>query len=314
MTALLIAATGGHLAQLDRLSPRIPGVDDDSVWVTFDSPQSRSLLKDRNHLFVSYSGPRDLPTAIKNSSSAARIIRRVKPDLLVSTGSAIAVSFLPVGRLFGLPALYIESAARAHGPSLTGSILQRVPGIQLFTQYRSWAGGPWRYAGSVFDDYVPVVSRQRTEIRQVLVTLGTIRFGFRRLLEHLVRILPPEWNVVWQVGSTASDGLGIVTRSHMSGDELSSELSRADLVIAHAGIGSALGSLDAGNCPVLVPREKLHGEHIDDHQSQIARELDARGLAVHRPLADLTADHLMLAASRGVNRREAPRSLNLSPR
>ena len=127
MPALLVAAGGGHLAQLDRLAPRIRGVDDDAVWATFDTPQSRSLLRHRRHVFVPYSGPRDIRSTLCNTRIAARVIRQVKPTVVVSTGNSIAVSFLPVARAMGVPAAYIESAARADGPSLTGRIVMIEP-------------------------------------------------------------------------------------------------------------------------------------------------------------------------------------------
>jgi hypothetical protein len=43
---LLVASTGGHLAQLVRLAPGL-GASPSSLWVTFDSVQSRSLLAAR---------------------------------------------------------------------------------------------------------------------------------------------------------------------------------------------------------------------------------------------------------------------------
>ena len=41
---LLCASTGGHLWQLDRIA-RAFDVSDDSLWVTFDTDQTRSLLE-----------------------------------------------------------------------------------------------------------------------------------------------------------------------------------------------------------------------------------------------------------------------------
>ena len=50
-------------------------------------------------------------------------------------------------------------------------------------------------------------------------------------------------------------------------------IDQADLVIAHAGIGSALTAFDAGLCPVLLPHSAARGEHVDDHQQLIADDL-----------------------------------------
>jgi UDP-N-acetylglucosamine--N-acetylmuramyl-(pentapeptide) pyrophosphoryl-undecaprenol N-acetylglucosamine transferase len=314
MTVLLIAATGGHLAQLDELAPRIPGVDEKSVWVTFDTPQSRSLLRNRDHFFVPYTGSRDLLTAMRNARLARDIIRKVRPHFAVSTGSAIAVSFLPAARLAGVPVAYIESAARADGPSLTGRILQRVPGIQLYSQYPEWAAPPWVYAGSVFDAFAATECGPAKPIRRVLVTLGTMTFGFRRLVERVLEVLPDDCEVVWQVGVTDASGLGIEARTDMPTDEFDHEMRRADVVIAHAGVGSALSALNAGKCPVLVPRERSRGEHIDDHQRQVAARLDHLGLAIHRTVDALTREDIVRAARQSVVRRERVPTLEISSR
>jgi UDP-N-acetylglucosamine transferase subunit ALG13 len=55
--------------------------------------------------------------------------------------------------------------------------------------------------------------------------------------------------------------------------------------------------MEAGKCPVLVPRMARHGEHVDDHQRQVAEELEGRGLAVHRPAEALTLADLKRAMS-----------------
>ncbi len=44
MTALMVATNGGHLAQLAELAERMQEIEADRLWITFDSPQSRSLL------------------------------------------------------------------------------------------------------------------------------------------------------------------------------------------------------------------------------------------------------------------------------
>ena len=70
----------------------------------------------------------------------------------------------------------------------------------------------------------------------------------------------------------------------------------ADVVVAHAGVGAALTTLEAGRAPLLVPRLASHGEHMDDHQAHIAADLSRRGLAVSRDAGELTAADLSLAA------------------
>ena len=81
----------------------------------------------------------------------------------------------------------------------------------------------------------------------------------------------------------------------------------ADVVVAHAGVGTALAALEVGKCPVLVPRRLAHGEHVDDHQVQIASELGEsrpRGVGRRRPLR--LEDLLTAAAGSVVSAVQAP--------
>src|SRR5688572_9174746 len=128
MTALLIATTGGHLRELYALRPMLAGLPDDVVWVTHDTVQSRDLLAGEQTVFVPYQGSRDLATALANAGRATRIVSPRRFEVAVSNGAGIAASFLPVARARGLATHYVECATRTRGPSLTGRLLQRVPG------------------------------------------------------------------------------------------------------------------------------------------------------------------------------------------
>ncbi|WP_369406235.1 glycosyltransferase [Blastococcus aurantiacus] len=134
-------------------------------------------------------------------------------------------------------------------------------------------------------------------IHSVVVTLGTIQgYGFRRLLERLVTIIPADCDVLWQTGESDVDGLPITAHPYLPQHELHSAMAQADAVIAHAGIGSALGALNAGRRPILVPRRSAYAEHVDDHQLQIARELHGRDLALYREALDLSWEDVRSAA------------------
>ena len=78
-------------------------------------------------------------------------------------------------------------------------------------------------------------------------------------------------------GGLPIDGRGLVTNR-----ELGDAIAAADVVISHSGVGSALTALRCGKRPILVPREAAHGEHVDDHQRQVAIELSSRDLALFR--------------------------------
>lgn len=309
-TTLMVASTGGHLAQLRQLAGRLEGVSDRHLWVTFDTVQSRSLLDDPEVVYVRRTHSRDIVPTVVNMGAVNRLLRRENVTSVVSTGSAVALSAMVPARGRGIECHYIESAARSDGPSLTGKLLSAMPGVNLYTQYRNWEGGRWSYRGSVFDGFRAGAPAEGASPRRIVVTLGTGRYGFRRLVERLVALLPAEAEVLWQTGATDVSGLPLDPTPALPYAELSEAMAEADLVVSHAGVGSALGALEAGRMPVLVPRRVAHDEIVDDHQEQVARELSDRGLALMREAGTLTRDDLALAAGRTVEP-EAPPTIEL---
>ncbi|HKE99798.1 MAG TPA: glycosyltransferase [Actinomycetes bacterium] len=299
--SLLVASAGGHLTQLHQLLPRLD-LGGAATWVTFDTPQARSLLAGEEVVFARYTAPRDVRGVLANTALAARLLRGRRFHTVISTGSGVALSFLPLARAAGARVHYIESATRVLGPSATGRLLARVPGIHLYTQHAGWADRRWRHAGSVLDGWTSERTRPQP-IRRAVVTLGTMRtYGFRRLLERLVEILPPDVETLWQTGCTDTAGLPITARPAVPAHELDRAMRAADVVVTHAGTGSALAALRAGHCPVLVPRTHALGEHVDDHQHQTAREFDRRGLAITAIPDRLGYHHLSTATARRVRR------------
>jgi UDP-N-acetylglucosamine transferase subunit ALG13 len=105
---------------------------------------------------------------------------------------------------------------------------------------------------------------------------------------------------MWQTGVTDLSGLSIEASPIVPAAQVREAMAEADLVIAHAGVGSALTALDQGRVPVLLPRLRKYGEMVDDHQLMIAAELESRGLAVSRAPEDLTPDDLRRAMNTGV--------------
>jgi UDP-N-acetylglucosamine transferase subunit ALG13 len=314
----LVASTGGHLEQLMRLHERLQPASKEMEWVTSDDPQSRSLLSGQRVHHLRYVAPRRGDVVMANLPEAARILRRGHYARVVTTGSAMALPVLLAARTRGIPCHWIESSARADGPSLTGRIVSRIPGMHLYAQYPSWAGGSWKYRGSVFDDYTaaPRVPAPNGCARTVVVTFGTMRtYGFRRAVEAVLRTLPgvatPDARVLWQVGVTDVSDLGIEGLNAVPAASLRTAIADADLVIAHAGVGSALTALDQGRAPVLLTRRKIYDEMVDDHQLMIAGELDRRGLAVSRDPDELTQDDLLRAMTMGVERVHSPAAFPL---
>jgi UDP-N-acetylglucosamine transferase subunit ALG13 len=308
VTTLLVASTGGHLKQLHQLHGRLSGVSGPFSWATFDTPQSRSLLAGEEIDFVPFVGGRDPANVARNAQHAWRILRDRKVETVVSTGSAVALPFFALGRAQRLRCHYIESAARIEGPSVTGRMIRRVPGVNRYAQYRGWAGHGWGFGGSVFDSFsAREVADPPAAIGRVVVTLGSYRgFGFPRLIRRLLEILPAEAEVLWQTGDTDVSEFPIEAHEAIPERELTAAMRDADVVVAHAGVGASLAAFEVGKCPLLVPRRLAHGEHVDDHQIQIADELAAKGLAISVNVAEMSLADLIAATRKEVVVRADP--------
>lgn len=107
----------------------------------------------------------------------------------------------------------------------------------------------------------------------LVVTAGTDDWPFARLSDWVEEWLSGRVDRVsclFQEGSSRvpqrASGLGIIPRS-----ELLAMLSRADVVVTQAGPGSIRDAHEAGVKPIVVPRRRLYGEAVDDHQVDFAR-------------------------------------------
>jgi len=219
--------------------------------------------------------------------------------VVISTGAGVAVPALVTGRAKGIESLYIESVSRFDGPSLSGKILTYVPGVSLFTQHEEWAGGKWKRTQSVLTDYTRKFDQSKEHLTpaKVFVTLGTIKpYRFDSLIERVLHISPPWSRLVWQVGNTTRRDLPGIVRSTLDSDEFDDHVMSADVTITHAGVGSALRILELGRCPVMVPRRRSRGEHVDDHQQQIGTKLSRLGLAQFSEVEDLTWEQVEKAS------------------
>jgi UDP-N-acetylglucosamine transferase subunit ALG13 len=295
---LLVAGAGGHLEELCLLRPRLVGISDRVTWVTADTAQSRRLLGDEKRVFIPKAAPHDVGATVITTSRALSVLRRGRFDQVVSTGSMPAVPFLTIARAQGMSCHFIESAARVSSPSLTARFLERVPGVHRYGQY-NWGRDNWTYRGSVFDGFAPTTRPEGTP-KRIVVTVGVNGYGFPRLIDAVLRAAPEGAEILWQTGSTDVSDKTIAAVPAMTAEDLFGAMKRADVVIAHAGVGSAIMAMQAGKCPVLVPRERAHREHVDDHQREIASVLGRSGLAMTCDPADLDGDFLHEAARRQV--------------
>lgn len=87
-------------------------------------------------------------------------------------------------------------------------------------------------------------------------------------------------------------------------EEFMRQVRDAELLIMHAGAGSILHAAEAGKIPVVMPRRAARGEHVNDHQVELAQALAQAGKVV---LADGPDDLARAAREALALQRKMPR-------
>lgn len=112
----------------------------------------------------------------------------------------------------------------------------------------------------------------------IFVTLGTHGAPFTRLIRALDAL--PADELVVQYGHSP-EPVGVQRAvAFMPFSEVLELIDRAAAVITHAGVGSILCATRAGHTPIVAARRADHGEHVDDHQLELAAALGERGMVV----------------------------------
>lgn len=117
----LVGSSGGHLTHLYMLKDFWKNKD--RFWVTFDKTDANSILKDENKYYCYYPTNRNIVNLIKNTFLAIKVLRKEKPDLIISSGAAVAVPFFYIGKLMGAKTVYIEVFDRIDKPTMTGKMV-----------------------------------------------------------------------------------------------------------------------------------------------------------------------------------------------
>jgi UDP-N-acetylglucosamine:LPS N-acetylglucosamine transferase len=89
------------------------------AWVTLDKSDARSMLASERVIFAHGPTQRNTLNLVRNAWLACRVIRELRPRVIVTTGAALAVPFAWVGRCLGVRVVYVESLTRITEPSLT---------------------------------------------------------------------------------------------------------------------------------------------------------------------------------------------------
>lgn len=127
----------------------------------------------------------------------------------------------------------------------------------------------------------------------IFISYGTEKFKFHRLTNALEDLICDEnysgESFVVQMGYSFKKLNGLKNISSFdfcNYEEYNRYLKNAELIITHGGVGNIFTILKCNKIPIVIPRLKKYGEHVDDHQLQIVEELSKRNLII--PLQNIS--------------------------
>jgi UDP-N-acetylglucosamine:LPS N-acetylglucosamine transferase len=129
MKILFVCSSGGHLTQLYLLRPWWQGHQ--RAWVTFNDPQSRSLLRGERVWPAFAPTTRNVPNTIRNLGLAVRVLCAERPDVVISDGAGVAFPFFLIARALGVPTAYLEVFDRITMPTMTGRLCYPITNLFL---------------------------------------------------------------------------------------------------------------------------------------------------------------------------------------
>ncbi len=127
MKICFVGSSGGHLMQLYMLKPFWK--DKERFWVTFDKEDANSLLQGERVYHCCYPTNRSVKAFVKNTILAWKVLKTEKPDLIISSGAAVAVPFFYIGKMRGMKLAYIEVFDRMNSATMSGRLVYPITNV-----------------------------------------------------------------------------------------------------------------------------------------------------------------------------------------
>lgn len=121
MKVCLVGSSGGHLTHLKMLKPFWENKN--RFWVTFDKEDANSALKDEQVYHCYFPTNRNIWNLVRNTILAVKVLRKERPDVIISSGAAVAVPFFYIGKVLGAKLIYIEVFDRVDKSTVTGRLV-----------------------------------------------------------------------------------------------------------------------------------------------------------------------------------------------
>lgn len=125
----------------------------------------------------------------------------------------------------------------------------------------------------------------------IFVSLGTQDKPFNRIIDYVISLkenlkeLQSE-KIIIQLGQTKllkSDNKriknleNVIIYDMLKPEKMKDIIKDSDIIITHAGVGTIMECLEMGKEIIVVPRKAENLEHVNNHQEEIAFEMEKKG-------------------------------------
>jgi len=117
----------------------------------------------------------------------------------------------------------------------------------------------------------------------IFISVGTEKFQFDRLIRIIDQAKKDNIfkdMVVGQIGNSKYEPNNFKYYRFLENSDYMEYLEKSRILITHAGVGTLLNCLELKKVPIILPRLSEYGEHLDNHQQELAFKLDKLGLAL----------------------------------
>jgi len=127
----------------------------------------------------------------------------------------------------------------------------------------------------------------------IFVTVGTHEQPFNRLVRFMDEIKGKgliKEDVVIQTGYSTYEPVNCTFKRMFPYQDMIRLVNEAHIVITHGGPSSFIMPLQVGKTPIVVPRQKIFGEHVNNHQLIFTRAMkkERGNIIVVENIEDLT--------------------------
>lgn len=290
MKICLVCASGGHLTEMLKINDAF--ISHETFLITYREKFSnlpkniKRVYYIKNILVSNVQANRVKKKAlivlqmILLTLYELKVILKERPDIVVSTGSEIAIPIFYLAKVMGKKIIFIESLCRIDKLSGTGKIVRPICDLFL-VQWDNLAKlhSKNEYHGSILSStYISCKGNVRQNRGSfIFVTVGTAPFP--RLVETMDYISERiDDRVVIQIGRTSYKPKYAEYFDFIENADIRKLNREARVVVCHSGVGSILTALEENGNVIVFPRFSKFRENIDDHQLEIAKALEKKQL------------------------------------